>query len=561
MSTSILSHEYTFPVLLLVSLYTILPVVNSKSMFWRIVFFWSLLLLQIVYLYWRFTVTIVEFELSIPAMWQYLFLFTETLTVIYVCWQCITLPLGADRVIRENIESRCKTEIQNSVDLFIPTYSEPESLLRETIRAAKSDNYPYLTIWVCDDSNRNWLMALCKKEGVNYINRPTDQPLRTKAANLDYSIPYGTAEYIICLDADFQALPDMTETLIRRFRDPDIGLVQAPQHFRNPDAIQNNLQGTGAWAEEQRFFFDISLPSRDAWNNTLCVGSCWAARRKVLDELKGFPTDSIVEDVYFGYRVKSIGWNTTYVNHTVAIGLAAIDAPSYIGQRKRWCLGAIALLSAPHGPFRAKGLSLVDRLFYFEISFYWLTHIHLLLLLIAPILFGFFGVVVFQCSTEHLFLLVIPKNLYSAAIFYWVSEGRCVPLITQVQKTLPIFSVIGSIFKGFVSPDSATFNVTPKESSYARRKIHWNIALPFIALGCLTAASVSSTLLQNFNKFDWSDFVVFNTVLSAYSITVLFLCCLACVEKSRNLSWYAGTICVQGNILTAMSAITKRIFC
>lgn len=560
MTSAILSHNYTFPALLILSLCMLLPVVSSKNRYWRCLLFWSLLSVQVVYLYWRFTVTVTDFQLSTAALWQYLFLITESFTVTYVCWQCVTLPISTEKDAKNTqLKPPVPTKIQDSVDLFIPTYSEPEGILTETIHAAKADQYENLKIWICDDGNRAWLRSLCALEGVNYLSRPVEEPLRTKAANLNYCIPFGSAKYITCVDADFQLLPYMTETLVEKFSDPAIGLVQAPQHFRNPDTIQNNLNGVSAWAEEQRFFFDISLPSRDAWNNALCVGSCWAVRREVIDELGGFPTDSIVEDVYFGYRVKSIGWKTTYVNEAVATGLAPIDTPSYIGQRKRWCLGAIALLRAPHGPFRAKGLTVIDRLYYFDISFYWLTHIHLVILLIAPILYGFFGLVVFQCTTEQLFLVLIPKGIFSAALFYWISQGRCMPLIIQVQKTLPVFSVIDSIFTGLFFPDSATFNVTPKEASYGNRTIHWRLAAPFIVLGCLTAASLAVTLLQTFTRFDWSDYVVFNTMLSAYSITTIFLCCLACVDKPMQKT--PENICAEGSLLDTVTAVSKRVFC
>jgi len=382
--------EYSsFNLLLLLALWLVFPLLPSVNRFCRAAVLIPLVLIQLWYLEWRITETVDVFKFSVAICWQYLFLITETIVIIYSIWQCITLTRFTNR------SSQCDLLIANtsadrvfSADLFIPTYSESMFILKATIEAAKKDVYLDLTIWICDDSDRAWLRDLCQAEGVRYLNRPTTQPLRTKAANLNWAIPHGQAEYILCLDADFQLDPMFTTRLTSFFNDPSVALVQAPQHFRNLDPVQRNLFGGSAWTEEQRFFFDVNLPSRDAWGNALCVGSCWAARRKVIDELGGFPFNSIVEDVYFGYRVKSLGYKTLYLNERLATGLAAEDTPSYVVQRTRWCLGAMALLRDPHGPIQSRDLPWLDRLFYFDISLYWMTHLHLLMLLLAPILYG-----------------------------------------------------------------------------------------------------------------------------------------------------------------------------
>src|SRR3954471_7571911 len=45
--------------------------------------------------------------------------------------------------------------------------------------------------------------------------------------------------------------------------EPDVGLVQTPHHFFNKDPIQSNLLIGHVWPDEQRFFFDHVMPSKD----------------------------------------------------------------------------------------------------------------------------------------------------------------------------------------------------------------------------------------------------------------------------------------------------------
>jgi len=179
-----------------------------------------------------------------------MFFVTEMIVIIYSIWQCITLIWTTDRTNQcDRLLARKSSRDRKSVDLYIPTYSESEVILKGTIAAAKKDQHPELTIWICDDSDRPWLHELCRQEGVNYLNRPTSQTSRTKAANLNWSVPQGQGEYIVCLDADFQLAPTFTKRLTSFLDDPAVGLVQAPQHFRNLDPVQRNLLGGSAWTE------------------------------------------------------------------------------------------------------------------------------------------------------------------------------------------------------------------------------------------------------------------------------------------------------------------------
>jgi len=538
----------------------LLPLLNPFNVLNRLLVLFPLVVVQLFYIHWRYEFTLDAFQWQAAECWQYAFFITESMVVAYCLLQCIVLIKRTDRTAECNhLITQHKSQAP-SADLFIPTYSESKNILSATIAAAKKDLHPNLTVWICDDSDRAWLRQLCEAEKVNYLNRPTDEPLRTKAANLHWSIPHGQADHILCLDADFQCTPNFTTRMTAFLAEPATGLVQAPQHFRNLDPIQRNLLGGGAWTEEQRFFFDVALPARDAWDNALCVGSCWATRREIINELGGFPTDSIVEDVYFGYSLKSIGYNTVYLNEKLATGLAAEDTPSYITQRTRWCLGAITLLTSPQGPLRARGLSLTDRAFYLEIPFYWLTHLHLLMLLLAPIAYGFLGYIVFNCSTQDMLSMLWPKNIFFCMVFYWISQGRCMPVITPIQKTLTLFQTIPTIFLGLIKPSAAKFQVTPKDIQYRQRTVHWKIAAPFIVIGTMTMISIALVLSKNYSQFDWSDYSAYNALLSAYSLVAVFLCCLICVDKPSTQFETEPETPQQGSFLETSKALTQRIF-
>src|SRR3954469_10860752 len=70
-----------------------------------------------------------------------------------------------------------------------------------------------------------------------------------------------------------------------------------PQHFFNRDPIQLNLGLADILPDEQRLFFDVIAPCRDAWDGAFCCGSCSIQRRSAIEDAGGVPTESITEDI------------------------------------------------------------------------------------------------------------------------------------------------------------------------------------------------------------------------------------------------------------------------
>ena len=156
------------------------------------------------------------------------------------------------------------------------------------------------------------------------------------------------------------------------FHDSTIGVVQTPQHFVNPDPIQINLGATKFWPDEQRFFFDIVLPAKDAWSAAFCCGTSSIIRMHPLMKIGGFPTDSVTEDYLLSLRLKEKGLLTAYLNEPLTYGLAPEGLKEYITQRSRWCLGFMQIARGRSGPLSTGSpLAFIDRLSLTEVFLNW----------------------------------------------------------------------------------------------------------------------------------------------------------------------------------------------
>lgn len=123
------------------------------------------------------------------------------------------------------------------------------------------------------------------------------------------------------------------------------------------ESIQSNLGVERVWPDEQRLFFEEMAASRDAWDCAFCCGSCSIMRRKSLDAIGGFPTESITEDLLTTLAMLNKGYKTRYLNERLSLGLAAENLRGYFIQRSRWCRGGLqSLLLHPRS-----GLTLSSR--------------------------------------------------------------------------------------------------------------------------------------------------------------------------------------------------------
>ena len=106
---------------------------------------------------------------DLEALWTWLFATVELGATIVMTWHFLTLVKISDRrgeADRAEAALRARKDVKG-VDILIPTYNEPEEILRRTITAASQVDYPDYQVWVLDDGNRTWLRDLCEKSGVS----------------------------------------------------------------------------------------------------------------------------------------------------------------------------------------------------------------------------------------------------------------------------------------------------------------------------------------------------------------------------------------------------------
>lgn len=298
-------------------------------------------------------------------------------------------------VLREPPEMKAITGFEPSVAILIPSYIEPEDVLFRTLVGAMAIEYPNKKVYLLDDSRRDAIKTLCAELGCEYITRATNE--HAKAGNLNNALQQIESDLIVVFDADHVPVRSFLQRTVPYFVDQKLAYVQTPQHFATADPFQRNLIAERDIANEQDLFYHVILPGMDSRDTVTFAGSGTVFRRKALDEINGFAVETVTEDIHTGLRLHSRGWKSIYVNEDLAAGLAPETFSDFLNQRLRWARGATQVFVIEN-PLMKSGLSLSQKLCYFNALWYFLHGLPRLVFLMAPIMYLLFGIVTIHAN-------------------------------------------------------------------------------------------------------------------------------------------------------------------
>ncbi|MFN3744332.1 MAG: glycosyltransferase [Hyphomicrobiaceae bacterium] len=498
-----------------------------------------MLVLMWRYMAWRWMVTLPPVGLTLDFAVGVTFVTVETLVV---AGATISLTFLVRLTNRTPDADRNQSWLMAQappplVDVFICTYNEEEAILERTIVGALALDYPRYRVWVLDDGRRPWLEALAARLGAHYLTRPDNA--HAKAGNINNGLRHVATlpeppDFISILDADFVPAPHFLRRALSLFREDDVGIVQTPQHFINPDPLQSNLSIARVWPDEQRYFFDVVMASKDAWGASFCCGTSSVIRFPVLQQIGGFPTESVTEDYLVTLKMKAAGYRTVYLNERLSLGLAPEGLKEYVTQRSRWALGFVQIYRGALGPFRRNnGLSLMDRVSLTETFLYWsAAHSFRLLGIIIPILYLLFNVHAVQADVIDTLGYYLPYFISQITIMGWMARGRVMPIMSDVTQLLAAAQITRAVAHGLIKPKGHKFHVTAKGGDRSRRFIQWPLMRVFLIYLALTIAGlIWAFIFEDGHKL--RDSAALCLFWSWYNIVVLTIACIVCIEQPR----------------------------
>lgn len=268
---------------------------------------------------------------------------SATLT-IFIIWR--------RRFTRAHCEMRFQTP--PSVDIFITVCGEPADIVHATVKAAAHIDYPNKTVHVLDDGASPEVRAVARALGCDYLSRPVKTD--SKAGNLNHGLRHSSGQFVLTLDADQAPAPDILKNLIGYFALEHIAFIQTAQDFY--------VSKDDPFGNKESLFYNIEQTGKDASNAAFACGSGVIYRRKALEDVGGFSTWNLVEDLHTSLLLHAKGWRSIYVDKAYSKGYAPEDIWSFYRQRRQWCTDSVRMLLWD-SPLLKSRLTLSQRLQYF----------------------------------------------------------------------------------------------------------------------------------------------------------------------------------------------------
>jgi cellulose synthase (UDP-forming) len=529
--------------------------------------------LLMIYALWRWHDTLPPFAFSVQNLWEYFFFSLEALAIVYTMMSIIILFRNTDRSGQADAaQERMEREGDfPSVDVFICTYDEPLEILEKSILTALALDYPDFTVWVLDDTRREWLREYCATSGARYVTRDNNRDAKAGNLNNGLAVTAGetNAPVILVLDADFAPRRDFLKRTVGLLSNPGVAVVQTPQFYYNPDPIQHNLLAAQSWVDDQRFFFDIFQPAKDAWGCAFCVGTSFVVRRDRLAEIGGFPGQAISEDINLTYRMLANGNETWWLNERLSIGLSAEGIPEYITQRARWCLGTIQVALLRQGPLFGSGFKFTQRWHYLHGVLNWLCKPFMVLLLVAPPIYWFAGIPAFETDYLSFLRYGVPALLGQMIYMAWISRSRTLPFFMEATHAVTAFAITATLLSAVVKPFGRPFKITDKGGDRSAPRTHWKLASVFGLISLSSAVSIVWAFVSPYAASEISSLDFFNLLWAGIAMLISFVAFMVCFELPRGDALFAVDAAAQlalddsviSGHVTGLSTSTAQMSC
>jgi cellulose synthase (UDP-forming) len=371
------------------------------------------------------------------------------------------------------------SETWPEVDVLIPTYNEPLSVVRSTVLAAINIDYPNdkMHVYLLDDGRRKEFRGFCEQVGIGYITRSDN--LHAKAGNINRALTKLKSPLVAIFDCDHVPTRSFLQVTVGWFlKERKLGMLQTPHHFYSPDPFERNLGTFGLVPDEGELFYGLLQDGNDLWNATFFCGSCAVLRRTALDEIGGIAVETVTEDAHTSLRMQTRGWNTAYINTAQAAGLATESLSAHVGQRIRWARGMVQILRIDN-PLFARGLKLPQRLCYFNAMVHFLYALPRLIFLTAPLVYMLLGLrnipglwlTIAAYALPHLFV----SNMTNSRI-----QGKYRHSFwNEIYETVLAPYILGPTLLALINPKLGKFNVTAKGGIVRKRYFDKSIARPY----------------------------------------------------------------------------------
>ena len=424
-----------------------------------------------------------------------------------------------------------------TVDVYIPTYNEPMSIVRATILGAMNIDWPpdKINVYLLDDGKREEFRVFAQQCGIGYITRTNNS--HAKAGNLNHAMTVTSGEFITVFDCDhIPARSFLQVTMGWMVAQPNNALIQTPHHFYSPDPFQRNLAAGTRVPAEGNMFYGLIQDGNDYWNATFFCGSCAVVRRAALAEIGGFAVETVTEDAHTMLKLHRRGWDSAYLRIPLAAGLATERLALHIGQRIRWARGMIQIFRLDC-PMFGPGLTWGQRVCYVQAMGHFFFAVPRVIFLCSPLAYLLLNQNIIAASPLAIIAYALPHIFHSVATNSRLQKNWRHSFWSEIYETVMALFLVRVTLVTLITPKRGKFNVTAKggllENGYFDlRAVYPNIILAFFLIAGVVRGTLTMLLVHNERLVFQA--LLLNTIWAVFSLLIV-MAALAVGRERRQI--------------------------
>jgi len=325
------------------------------------------------------------------------------LTYMFISFYFLILTLLLYFKNKNTLFDYPKMTREYSVSVIIPAYNESETI-EKTIRSVAEIDYANVSeIIVINDGSKDNTLEVAKSLMSHYKNlKIINKQNSGKADSINKAIHFCRGELIVIVDADSYPHKESFKQLVGYFDDPSIGAATGSCLVRNQNTFLEKLQ-----AIEYRVIAFTRKLLEYIESIYVIPGTLAMYRKKALEEVGGFDSKNITEDIEMTWRLSSKGWKVRMSMGTTVTTEVPNNIKGWYTQRRRWALGGLQCINQYRSFIFRRGM-----FGYFIIPFFALG-----------LFLGLFGI--------GIFLYLVARKSISSYLITKYSIESSVPLLTM----------------------------------------------------------------------------------------------------------------------------------
>ncbi|MGF1761401.1 poly-beta-1,6 N-acetyl-D-glucosamine synthase [Photobacterium sagamiensis] len=273
----------------------------------------------------------------LDRLYLFILIYPSVMAIIWICGGIYYYFHWERRQLKVARQGPLQLAEYPRVSIMVPCYNEGANVDETIGHLLQNQDYPNFEIVAINDGSKDdtgaRLDRIAAKDSRLMVVHQENQG---KAAGLNNGIQYASGEYLVCIDGDALLDKNASRWMVQHFQNyPRVGAVTGNPRVRTRSTIIGKIQ-TGEFSS----IIGLIKRAQRIYGTVFTIsGVVCAFRKTAINEIGGWSTDMITEDIDVSWKLQMKDWQIHFEPQARCWVLMPETLPGLYKQRLRWAQG------------------------------------------------------------------------------------------------------------------------------------------------------------------------------------------------------------------------------